>query len=132
MGEIKTERFEFGDNVTVELEIEASPVEEEPIVNQPASNNQESSAIPTVIPTTGESPAMALGNGYQMFSQSMSLLAQNAVNAQQQLTVTQQTATHQELKRVISSQIQPSNSKSQDSLASLQGIIAMLTSLSQP
>ena len=42
-----------------------------------------------------ESPAMALSNLYQTFSQSLSLSAQNAVTAQQQSNIVHQTTTTQ-------------------------------------
>ncbi len=123
--EVISQRYEF-DDITVEVQIENAPTDK-----TPTSEPSEATVKPTVMPSGGESPAMAMGNGYQMFSQSMCLLAQNAVNAQQQLTISQQTATTQELQKVIQTQVLPSTLNSYDSLDQLQGIMAILTSLKQ-
>lgn len=128
MGEISTESFQFDDGVTVEVTIDSGTVDEKQPVDEPDSDNEAPSAVSTAMPANAESPAMAMGNGYQIFSQSMSLLAQNAVNIQQQLTMTQQTTVHQELQRVIFPTVPQTNVNSQNSLESLQGIIAMLSS----
>ncbi|MDJ0599490.1 MAG: RebB family R body protein [Crocosphaera sp.] len=124
-GEVISERYEF-DDMTIEVQIENAPTE-----NTQTSEQADATVVPTVVPSGGESPAMAMGNGYQMFSQSMCLLAQNAVNAQQQLTMSQQTATTQELQKVIQTQILPSTLNSYESLDQLQNIMAVLTSLKQ-
>ena len=123
MGDTYSQSYEF-DDITVEVQIENAPTE------TPETSEQDHSPVtPTVVPSGGDSPAMAMGNGYQMFSQSMCLLAQNAVNAQQQLTLSQQTATTQELQKVIQTQMVPSTLNSYESLDQLQGIMAILTSL---
>ncbi len=142
MGEINAERFEFADenqeivkensetlefDVTVEVSVESPGGDDDQPCDDRTSDNQASK----VIPSNAESPAMAMGSGYQMLSQSMCLLAQNAVNAQKQLTTAQQTATTKELQQVIWPKPQPSPLNSQKSLENLQGIIAILTSLSK-
>lgn len=121
--EVISQRYEF-DDITVEVQIENAPTE-----NTETSEPDPAPMAATVFPSAGESPAMAMGNGYQMFSQSMCLLAQNAVNSQQQLTLSQQTATSQELQKVIQTQMVPSTLNSHESLDQLQGIMAILTSL---
>ncbi|GBF82100.1 RebB family R body protein [Aphanothece sacrum] len=125
--EVTSEIFEFGD-VTVEVQVETRVDDDQPCDEEPSD---QPTLTPTVIPSNAESPAMAMGSGYQMFSQSMSMLVQNAVDAQQQLTITQQTATSQELQQFIWPKAIASPLNSQNSLDNLQGIIAMLTSLSK-
>ncbi len=122
--EVSSQKFEF-DDITVEVQIQPESKTEE----TPTSKPSNSTVNATVIPSGGESPGMAMGNGYQMFSQSMCLLAQNAVNAQQQLTLSQQTATTQELQQVIQTQMMPSTLNSYESLDKLEGIMAVLKSL---
>ena len=142
MGEINSERFESADenqeivaenSETLEFDVAVEVSVESPRGNddQPGDDRTSDNQASTVIPSNAESPAMARGSAYQMLSQSMCLLAQNAVNAQKQLTTTQQTATTQELQQFIGPKPQPSPLNSQNSLENLQGIIAILTSLSK-
>ncbi|MGK7941423.1 MAG: RebB family R body protein [Crocosphaera sp.] len=115
------------------LKIEIEVQQDSPGVNQeqPLENNPSDNQACDPISSHTESPEIAMGSSYQMFSQSMSLLAQNAVNVQKQLTMTQQTATNKEIKQFIPLKPQSSTSNSQKSLDNLQGIIGILKSLSE-
>ncbi len=130
MGDINSERFEFGD-VTVDVQIDSPGIDDDQPYADRTSDSQTSTVTSTVVPSNAESPAMAMGSSYEMLSQSMCLLALNAVNTQKQLTMTQQTVTNQELQQAIAPKPQPSTLTYQNSLDSLQGIVAVLTSLSK-
>ena len=144
MSEINSERSEFVDeneviikenqeqlefDVEVEVSFECPEENDDKPCKEDNCDKQTSAAVSSNVESL--SVPVAVGSSYQMFSQSMCLLAQNAVNNQMQLTNAQQTATSQELQQVISSQSQQLSLKPLNASGSLQDIISLLTSLSK-
>ena len=120
------EQLEF--DVEVEVSFECPEDNDDKPVKEDNCDKQNSAATSSNVESL--SVPVAAGSSYQMFSQSMCLLAQNAVNNQMQLTTAQQTVTSQDLQQVISSQSQKLALRPQNSQGSLQDIISILTSLS--
>jgi hypothetical protein len=104
--------------IHVEIEFEGTDKEKTSSISEAVA--QASVAV------VAQSPAMAEGSLYQIISQATSLSAQNAVNYQKQLTITQQTTTCHDVVKVLFPKTKRSNLST---LKTLQEFITLVKNL---
>ncbi len=108
----------------IHVEIELEEIE--------TAEKDKKSSISQAVAQTGAavvamSPAMTAGSLYQTIAQATSLSAQNVVNEQKQLTITQQTNTNHNISKVLLTK--PKRKNSSSTLNILKDLIILANSL---